>query len=873
MSVKKKVGDNQKNVKIASRKKRRGPYKKYNTFGSVMTIPKRTKYDWRVKREKSQQIIPTQIQSVPLQSENHGSKTITEIKDLTNGEQNCKESLSDNVGIAEALEPIKMDYQETPPNDQESSNNIDIIVIDEYANRTNNDLPNNLASNPRTIPKHHLINNLLVMAIKWRRNITHTVAQDIANLLNIFSTTAGAKTSKYYWKTIIDRYSHNITTHYICIQCGNYLGSESNCSSNCNNCLTKFDPKSNEGSFLHLPLTDQLRELFETTDAHNLYSLSRRKENKYAIEDIFDGKMYKKQVIHDDMISINYSVDGAPIFESSNTSIYPVLCSINELNPFERRNHIMLSSIWFGSGKPKDMNGYLRPFTDEAKKLLDKGFTYLYKGQIYRKRVVTLMGVCDSVARPLVQCVKQFNGEYGCGLCLHPGKRVSKGNGFTRAYPIVNGNFFGEGLRTHNQTLTHAKKKNVEDRKGVKKLSILCEIPNYNIIYNLDVDWMHCVGLGVVRQFADLWFSSLNKDEKFYFGDILESANSFITSFLPTSYFSRTPRPLTDRTHWKAHEWIIFLLAYSLPLLKIYFSKTYVDHWALLVDGISILIKRSIMKSELTYANQCLQKFVQGVQELYGEKFMSFNVHLLTHLAISVENWGPLWTHSAFIYEDFNQTLENCVKSPNGVIIQICDSFRLKCVIDRLYNLCKNDLSYQQKNYLDRLMNYKLVKNNTVKECKILGRKTLMKSLSMDQLLALRRLNIVVDSNTHIFTYARCKIHREIVTSAKYKREKKRINFNVMLTNGKIFEIQHFLNLKTRSGEDNYLIGYYYVIKNNESFIHGRKLSHFIVLDKKIPILAAVKVEMIKEKVMIFKMSKLKLIVAYVHVCSSELLT
>lgn len=54
MSVKKKIGDNQKNVKIASRKKRRGPYKKYNTFGSVMTIPKRTKYDWRVKREKSQ---------------------------------------------------------------------------------------------------------------------------------------------------------------------------------------------------------------------------------------------------------------------------------------------------------------------------------------------------------------------------------------------------------------------------------------------------------------------------------------------------------------------------------------------------------------------------------------------------------------------------------------------------------------------------------------------------------------------------------------------------------------------------------------------------------------------------------------------------
>lgn len=130
-------------------------------------------------------------------------------------------------------------------------------------------------------------------------------------------------------------------------------------------------------------------------------------------------------------------------------------------------------------------------------------------------------------------------------------------------------------------------------------------------------------------------------------------------------------------------------------MLEMYFSIKYVNHWVLLVNGIAILVKRSILKSELIYANKCLNDFILGVQELYGEKFVSFNVHLSAHLVSSVENWGPLWPHSAFIYEDFNQTLENYVNSPNGVVTQICDSFRLTCVIDRLFNLCKNDLDFQ----------------------------------------------------------------------------------------------------------------------------------------------------------------------------------
>ncbi|KAH0563546.1 hypothetical protein KQX54_001227 [Cotesia glomerata] len=88
--------------------------------------------------------------------------------------------------------------------------------------------------------------------------------------------------------------------------------------------------------------------------------------------------------------------------------------------------------------KPKGMNGYLSPFVAEAKKLYSDGFIYERNGTIFKKRVMILMGICDSVARPMVKCSTQFNGKYGCGLCLNEGKSIEKRKGHVRIYKIIN---------------------------------------------------------------------------------------------------------------------------------------------------------------------------------------------------------------------------------------------------------------------------------------------------------------------------------------------------------------------------------------------------------------------------------------------------
>lgn len=65
---------------------------------------------------------------------------------------------------------------------------------------------------------------------------------------------------------------------------------------------------------------------------------------------------------------------------------------------------------------------------------------------------------------------------------------------------------------------------------------------------------------------------------------------------------------------------------------------------------------------------------------LYGERYLSFNVHLLLHLPGYIEDWGALWASSAFYFEGGNSKLRKIFNGTRSVINQIswmyeCSSF------------------------------------------------------------------------------------------------------------------------------------------------------------------------------------------------------
>lgn len=82
---------------------------------------------------------------------------------------------------------------------------------------------------------------------------------------------------------------------------------------------------------------------------------------------------------HQENLSLAWNTDGGPIFKSSKSSMWPVMCMINELPMKMRRENIMLTALWFGEYKP-DMSVFLKPFVDECNVLSSTGLQWMHIG-------------------------------------------------------------------------------------------------------------------------------------------------------------------------------------------------------------------------------------------------------------------------------------------------------------------------------------------------------------------------------------------------------------------------------------------------------------------------------------------------------------
>lgn len=140
----------------------------------------------------------------------------------------------------------------------------------------------------------------------------------------------------------------------------------------------------------------------------------------------------------------------------------------------------------------------------------------------------------------------------------------------------------------------------------------------------------------------------------------------------PPSELSRPPRSIAKHVkYWKASELRNWLLYYSLPLLLPYLPSLYLHHYAFLVCAVHILLQSEVTTALIDAADEMLRDFCDLLPELYGETRCTHNAHLLTHLAKYVRLWGPLWTHSAFGFENMNGQFKNLFHSRSQIFHQL----------------------------------------------------------------------------------------------------------------------------------------------------------------------------------------------------------
>ncbi|KAL7304806.1 hypothetical protein TKK_0003029 [Trichogramma kaykai] len=261
---------------------------------------------------------------------------------------------------------------------------------------------------------------------------------------------------------------------------------------------------------------------------------------------------------------------------------------------------------------------------------------------------------------------------------------------------------------------------------GVKNETVLSHLPYFNIVRGFVPDSLHCIFLGICRQFAKYWFDQAG--EEFYLGpENAKKIEKILGRIKAPNQVVRLTRSLKDKRYWKSRECENWLLYYSLPILKsIENFQKYSDHWKLLVNVCHTLLQQSITRDQLQEANEKLENFVILTEKYYSKNAMSYNIHQMLHLVQSVIDWGPLWAHHGYPFENSNGEISRSAKSAKGVLFQIGRSLNFKrCINEIECHLQKTQPERLQFcNSLDKKFTGKSYKISHLSACRYFGRAT-----------------------------------------------------------------------------------------------------------------------------------------------------
>lgn len=648
------------------------------------------------------------------------------------------------------------------------------------------------------------------------------------------------------------------TKFYYCYDCEAILDFSNVKVTTCTSCNKEFKKSAMDISgqyFIHVPLKPQLLELIESKTFENYKKID---DN---VEDIINSKLYKylqsKNIIGENDISLSWNTDGISLFKSSKKSTWSILVRINELPYRISKDNILLSGLWHDKRKPI-MKMFLKPFSDELVDLYENGIEcrpYMTDHSITIK-VHAILCCVDTIARPTIQNMIQFNGAFGCPYCLHEGETLSEELGSARVYCKKHAED-----RTHELYEQHVQL-SIETNtvvKGVKGPSVMKDVPNLDTLRCYPPEYMHAWLLGVGRMFINAWLDSKNHGKDYYIGTRVNELNERLLKILPPCEITRTPHDLLEKM--KAAEIKNFSAYYSVIVLFGILPDDHYKHWLLFSESLYILLKPTRSDEEFLFAERSLIKFHDGIEKLYGDKYMTFNVHTLVHACKFVKYYGCLWSWSAFPFEHYNSVIKCLYHGTQCIIDQICKSyFRLKYIKSQSSVFQREDCDAEARSLFIKLMNECRVKN-----CISYNDDLRLFYCKNYTLTELEEQELEIQYQDTIERIKRCDrfIYNNILFHSKsYKKLQKRNNSCFISNDGQIYMIDKLIKFQTGQCEDEKVAILAKQIEVlNESLGRGIPTPRYIFIGRQSPNLTILNETVINQKCICMPFSEGKVVV------------
>lgn len=361
----------------------------------------------------------------------------------------------------------------------------------------------------------------VIFAFTTRHNSNWQETEDLLVLINTIIGKKSLPTSKYLFKKFfLYKNDLKLDVHICCAKCDKYLGTrESMIESNlqlCDNCHQSVDvsTKYKKNHFIITSVESQIKDTLERN--MNFVDLSHSTSENSAICDVHDASNFKhlNLKMNTDYITLTMNSDGAAVFKSTrHKSFWPIQCFVNEIDINKRFKRENMICSGFSFGKTPNMCTFLRFFIEEINAINSSGGMEisLTNNEKRKIKVIPMILSVDTQAKGYILNKSGANGYFGCSYCTHEGSLIEG----TRKVRYCNRD---NGSERTNETVkmdminAHTNKIRTNGFNGVSALLALDT--NFDTVWQVVIDKMHNLDLGVIKKLFNLFLQSRNGNKE-----------------------------------------------------------------------------------------------------------------------------------------------------------------------------------------------------------------------------------------------------------------------------------------------------------------------------------------------------------------------
>ncbi len=273
-----------------------------------------------------------------------------------------------------------------------------------------------------------------------------------------------------------------------------------------------------------------------------------------------------------------------------------------------------------------------------------------------------IAAIFDMPAKLAVLNMIGSNGFFGCTKCYQPGisHRESASAGVQHIYEFEPSSGSNWKNKRTTQSYSNDLKEALQNStmvNGVKGRCILNRLKHFCPVTSTCIDYMYSVLEGVVKNFFNYWFSSKYTNEEYSMRKYMSEINKRIAELRPPKFVPSTPRSIYNYNTWRAHEYLSFLMYYSMAIFKDIMPFNHYQHLKKLIVFLETILAPKINIDYLNKVEPIIIEFVKELTDLYPKSIMLSGAHELLHLTECTLKFGPLNTINCFQFEELNRKL------------------------------------------------------------------------------------------------------------------------------------------------------------------------------------------------------------------------